>query len=257
MISSVYLCVNPEKDQGRDVVEVISDAARSEGMTITDVASDADAIISIGGDGTFLYASHLAVENSIPVAGINLGRFGFLPSYAPDDVQLVIEHLQMDAHFSSTPVISAISNGVTTTVVNEVVIERKRVDRAIRLDVAICQTGQSPGDVFTTFVCDGIIVATPMGSTAYASSVGGPVVTQGVNGKVLTFAALHHPKIAPIVCDDTQSIFIRPQDESILACDGKCIMELEIGTMVEVVTSTKTLYICEDHPSILQRLTRS
>jgi NAD+ kinase len=258
MISSIYLCVNPEKDQGADVVDALSSDVTKAGLSLVDVPSEADAIISIGGDGTFLFASHQAVEYNVPVLGINLGRYGFLPSYGPDETAKAIAHLTDPNHpLSRTSLNLVKSQGVDTRVINEAVIERRRVDRAIRLEVALARDGDPFPETFTTFVCDGAIISTPLGSTAYASSVGGPVVAQGLKGMVLTFAALHHPRIPPLVCENSSRIVVIPQEDSILTCDGKCIMELDAGTIVEVTGSDRELTICEDQPSILERVVRS
>lgn len=256
MTFSIYLCINSEKSEANTVVETITSQASELDIVILKTPSKAEAIISIGGDGTYLYASHLAIENQIPLAGINLGRFGFLPSFATSETKKVLEYLkQGKTHLVQKSLISVQCLDTETVVANEVVIERARADRAVRLEVGIAPLGEDPQS-FVTFVCDGLIVATPMGSTAYASSAGGPILADELRAMVMTFVALHHPKIAPIVFDPEKHVVVKTQEEAILSCDGKCIMELEANTVIDVGASRKTLTVCEIQPSILVRATR-
>ena len=93
MIESLYLCLNVEKEDAEKIARDISSNVSRYGMNVVDDASDADCVVSIGGDGTFLFATRLALEHDIPLAGINLGRFGFLPSFPPDNIDVLLAGL--------------------------------------------------------------------------------------------------------------------------------------------------------------------
>ncbi len=252
MISSIYLSINYEKSQKDLVAQRVIDEAESRSILVTKNPKDAEAIISIGGDGTFLFSSHQALEYEKIVTGINLGRYGFLPSFGENEIKEMFDALSTDEFISEKSLLKVSTQGNETTVINEVVIERSRSDRAVRLEVKVFD--EENDDIADVFVADGIIVATPTGSTAYSSSAGGPVLVDSTNSMVLNFVALHHPKIPPIVLGRDKKILIRNQEEAILACDGKCLLELDQGSEVLVSFSSKKLKVCENHPSILKRL---
>jgi NAD+ kinase len=252
-MKSIYLCINPDKADASHIAEEIKSVASKSEVTVVDTPQDSDVVISIGGDGTFLHASHLAIEYDKVVAGINLGRYGFLPTFEPTHIDELIADIINERNIYERSLVDVKSGDTHTLVVNEVVVERRRVDRAIRLDLELTNT-QTQSSSRSTFVCDGVIVATPIGSTAYSSSVGGPVLSQSARLMSIAFAALHHPKIAPFVVGEDSELRVRVQDESILSCDGKCIMDLEAQAEIFITISPKILRVCERKVGLIERL---
>ena len=152
---------------------------------------DLDLVVSVGGDGTFLRAAYAASHVGCPVLGVKVGRMGFLTEVEPADaVPLIRAVLRRHALASRSDWRSPSSRSRAPTFapqwgLNEVMVEKHVRHRLVRLAV------QVDGDYVTTFSADGVIVASPTGSTAYSFSARGPIVTPGVDSLVLTPIAAH------------------------------------------------------------------
>lgn len=163
----------------------------------------AEMVLAVGGDGTMLSAVAAAVEADVPVLGFNLGTIGFLTAAEPDNVVKVVERLvHGDYGVEERLTVSATIGGVTTTGVNDVVVEKVDSQRLIELGVAI------DGVDFVNYRADGLIVATPTGSTAYSFSAGGPLVAPSIKAFVLTPVAAHSLFSRSLVIPDEQEIVI-------------------------------------------------
>lgn len=159
---------------------------RAGGSVSADRAETPDMILAVGGDGTMLTAVKDALEWDIPVLGFNLGTLGFLTEAEPDDLDKVVHRLfEADYEVVERLTVSAEMSGVRATGVNDVVVEKIDTTRLVNLEVAI------DGTPFATYRADGLIVATPTGSTAYSFSAGGPVIDPDVPALVLTPVAAH------------------------------------------------------------------
>lgn len=153
-----------------------------------------DMVLAVGGDGTMLGAVHRAVNWDVPVLGFNLGTLGFLTAAEPDEVDDVVSRLfSGDFGVDDRLTVSATAAGKTVEGVNDVVVEKIDSTRLVNLEVVI------DGSAFATYRADGLIVATPTGSTAYSFSAGGPVVDPSVDALVLTPVAAHSLFDRPIV----------------------------------------------------------
>jgi NAD+ kinase len=140
----------------------------------------------VGGDGTVLAAAQRALAHDVPVLGFNLGTMGFLAEAEPEDLEWVLERLLAgDYDVAERMTIRATVSGQTATGVNDVVVEKVDSQRLIHLDVAV------NGERFVTYRADGLIVATPTGSTAYSFSARGPLVDPELNAMILTPVAAH------------------------------------------------------------------
>ena len=163
---------------------------------------DADMVISIGGDGTFLKAARRVGNKGIPILGINTGRLGFLADVSPEEMEETIEEvyqnhytveersvLQLlcdDKHLQNSPY-----------ALNEIAILKRDSSSMISIRTAI------NGAHLTTYQADGLIIATPTGSTAYSLSVGGPIIVPHSKPIAITPVAPHSLNVRPIViCDD-------------------------------------------------------
>lgn len=145
-----------------------------------------DMVISVGGDGTMLAAAHVALDADVPVVGFNLGTMGFLAHAETDEAEPVIDRLLSgDFGVEHRMTVQASLNGKHRSAVNDVVVEKVDTTRLVVLRVTI------DGDPFVTYRADGLILATPTGSTAYSFSAGGPLVDPRIRAIVMTPVAAH------------------------------------------------------------------
>jgi len=145
-----------------------------------------DFVLAVGGDGTVLAAAQRAIVHDVPLLGFNLGTIGFLAEAEPDDLVEAVDRLMTgDYELSERLTVTATVNGEAVTGVNDVVVEKVDSQRLIHLDVSV------DGAHFLTYQADGLIIATPTGSTAYAFSARGPLVDPVLNALILTPVAAH------------------------------------------------------------------
>jgi NAD+ kinase len=179
-----------EVRQGPENALVFSEKLRASiatvGGEVLDGTEKPDVVIAVGGDGTVLAAAQTALAHDVPVLGFNLGTMGFLAEAEPEDLEWVLERLIAgDYDVAERMTIRATVSGQTATGVNDVVVEKVDSQRLIHLDVAV------NGERFVTYRADGLIVATPTGSTAYSFSARGPLVDPDLNAMILTPVAAH------------------------------------------------------------------
>lgn len=172
-----------------------------------DIRGKMDYFFSIGGDGTILDAMTLVRDSGIPIMGINIGRLGFLSSIAKDEILPAIDKV-LDGNFSldarTVVQLSSPSSlfGDLNCALNEIAITRKDSTSLIVVNVYI-------DDVFlNTYWADGVIIATPTGSTAYSLSNGGPILIPGSENFVITPIAPHNLTVRPVVIPDKSRIRI-------------------------------------------------
>jgi NAD+ kinase len=166
-------------------------AAAARGFSTTAIGlsrtSDVDVVVGIGGDGTLLEAAQIAYQADLPVVGINLGTVGYLTEFEPNEIDLLLDTLGASPlrERGRMTVLAEAPGGRAWHGINDVVIEKVLSQRVVRIAVTI------DGEYFTTYRADGIIVATPLGSTAYSLSVGGPVLAPELEALVLSPVAPH------------------------------------------------------------------
>lgn len=162
-----------------------------------------DLVIAVGGDGTMLAAAAIALEADVPVLGFNLGTIGFLTAAEPADVDVVAQRLAAgDFGIEERMTVAATVGAQTILGVNDVVVEKVDSQRLIELSVAI------DGVHFSTYRADGLIVATPTGSTAYSFSAGGPLVAPTLRALVLTPVAAHSLFSRSMVIPSEQEVVV-------------------------------------------------
>ncbi len=195
-------------------------------------ADGLDLIVSVGGDGTFLRAARIASGSGVPVLGVKAGRMGFLTEVEPGDAPAVLERiLDGVAHIEERlAVIAECPSLEPQWALNEVIVEKSARHRLIRLAVFV-------DDAYvTTFSADGVISATPTGSTAYSFSVGGPIVSPSVPCLVVTPVAAHMVFDRSLVLGADQRIRLEVvgEEPGLLSADGRASLELPVGTRVEI-----------------------
>ncbi|MGN6798047.1 MAG: NAD(+)/NADH kinase [Gaiellaceae bacterium] len=163
------------------------------GVELTD-GDDADIAIVLGGDGTMLRALGRFRGTGVPAVGVNFGRVGFLTAIPADDLEDGLQRVFAGEYRTiELSTLEVTVNGETRTAVNDVVVAGGTLGRMIELGYAI------GGEDLGFQPCDGLICATPAGSTAYNLSNGGPVLVWGLDAMVLTFVAPHAIHIRPLV----------------------------------------------------------
>ena len=174
-----------------------------EGVTLFDNGYfTADMIISIGGDGTFLKAASRVGDKNIPILGINTGRLGFLADISPNEMQETFEEIFDNQYTVEERSVLSLSikdkkEERKLYALNEIAILKRDSSSMISIHTSINE------QLLTTYQADGLIIATPTGSTAYSLSVGGPIVVPQSKTISLTPVAPHSLNIRPLViCDD-------------------------------------------------------
>ncbi|MDA3880119.1 MAG: NAD kinase [Prolixibacteraceae bacterium] len=165
-------------------------------------------VLSIGGDGTFLSAVSYVVERKIPVAGINCGRLGFLADIPSENLE---QHLKqfIDGNFEieNRSMIQIVQPHELFTrfnyAINELTVHKLDNSSMIKIETFI------DGEFLANYWADGLIVSTPTGSTAYALSVGGPIVVPDLSGFVITPIASHNLTVRPVVVPDNVEIELK------------------------------------------------
>ncbi len=195
-------------------------------LTKADLAQRADLIVVLGGDGTLLSIARFVGERETPILGINLGALGFLTHASMDGARSSLERV-LDGDYTvdrritlEARVISSDGNTgqATLTALNDVVIHQRQLGRLLEMDVT------ADGQQFCSYRADGLIVATPTGSTAYALSAGGPIIFPTLEVVVLAPICPHTLTNRPVVLPDSCVLELRTQatdHDAILTADGQ------------------------------------
>ncbi|MBR0073694.1 MAG: NAD kinase [Bacteroidales bacterium] len=182
-------------------------------------ASEIDFLFSIGGDGTLLKTVALLGHANIPIVGVNMGHLGFLTTISGSDVDSYVSELIGGNYTIEQRSMLHVEYGTDTEkterfVLNEVNLHRDKPLTLLSIDVFV------DGDFLATYSGDGLIAATPTGSTAYSLSCGGPILTPNSNCFVLTPIAVHTLTFRPIIVPDTAHIRIVTASKTDTMCLG-------------------------------------
>ena len=225
-----------------------------EMMPQEDFAQALDLVVSVGGDGTFLRAAHVASQIDVPVLGVKVGRMGFLTEVEPDDAEPLIRRaLEGNARVEERmAVLAAPEEGTEFEPqwgLNEVIVEKRARHRLIKLAVYV------DGTYVTTFSADGVIVATPTGSTAYSFSARGPIVSPSVRSLIVTPVAAHMVFDRSFVLDAASTVTLRVEGEErgLLSADGRQSVELPVGARIAIAKAPRSARLVrrDDHPDFL------
>ena len=197
-----------------------------------------DLVISLGGDGTLLQAAGMIYPREVPLVGVNLGRLGFLTDLTRADVTAGLNAVLDGQYVSEARAVlgcDVVRGGkviASEDGLNDVVVQKWNTARLITLDTYV------DGKFLHSQRSDGMIVATPTGSTAYALSGGGPILDPGIDALVLVPVCPHTLTNRPIVVSSSAQIEIHVatarEDEARVTCDGNSIQDLLLGDHVRV-----------------------
>ncbi len=204
-----------------------------------------DLLVAVGGDGTMLRAAHLCAPNAVPILGVNLGRLGFLIQIQRDEWRPSFESLlEGDYWIENRMMIRAEhwrggEKMGSWHALNEAVVCRGELVRPVRLSAS------ADGHTLTTYVADGLIAATPTGSTAYALAAGGPILPPELRNILLVPIAPHLSVDRAVVLSEGSSVSITVQadSEAVLSVDGQPPLPLKAGDRVDVRAGDYTAQI--------------
>ncbi|GAB2760624.1 NAD kinase [Nocardioides pakistanensis] len=207
--------------------------------------------VVIGGDGTILRAAELTRETGTPVLGVNLGHVGFLAEAEHDDVEFTIDaivHRRYTSDQRMTVDVSVYQGQeliATTWALNEASVEKAARERMLEVVVGV------DGRPLSRWGCDGVVCATPTGSTAYNFSAGGPIVWPGVEALLMVPISAHALFARPLVVAPTSvlavEVLARTDTAGVLWCDGRRTVELPPGARIEVRRGTTPVRLVRLH----------
>ncbi|MEA2621042.1 MAG: kinase [Chloroflexota bacterium] len=197
-----------------------------------------DALVVLGGDGTFLRAVRAIAEVDVPILGVNLGKVGFLSKAEGGELDAVLEKIiagrfTIDERMAIEGRILRDGRAIHDTrhvALNDIVVARGALARVCRLDVAIDDTH------LATFIADGLVISSPTGSTGYSFSAGGPILDPISRNLVVTPIAAYLSAIRSVVVSPEQVIRCTVVDavEALVSVDGREDIEVKVGDVVEV-----------------------
>ena len=207
-----------------------------------EVADEADLLLVLGGDGTILAATREATPRRVPILPINMGSLGFLTSFTVDELYPALE-ATLEGNFTCSErvllEVERVHEGQVLThqwVLNDAVVHKGELARMIELELYI------DGSFVCRYRADGLIVATPTGSTAYSMSAGGPIVHPDVESILITPICPHTLSDRPVVVPNTSFIELRlaaSSDSVFLTLDGQTGVPMQVGDRVRIVRAAE------------------
>ena len=246
------------------VVRLLADEARDLGLALSpddsmielapddsDAGVDCELALVIGGDGTILRAAEITHASGTPVLGVNLGHVGFLAEAEYDDVESTIDaivHRRYTAEDRLTLDVNVFRDGevvCSTFALNEASVEKAARQRMLEVVVEI------DGRPLSRFGCDGVVCATPTGSTAYNFSAGGPIVWPEVEALLMVPISAHALFARPMVVAPTSvlavEVLARTEGAGVLWCDGRRAVDLPPGARIEVRRGARPVRLVRLH----------
>jgi NAD+ kinase len=221
--------------------------------TLLEQLPTTDILVVLGGDGTFLRAARAVAEVDVPVLGVNLGKVGFLSKVEANELEGMLAQLvaaEFRIHERMTLQARILPGGRTGGefdhyALNDVVVARGSLARVCRLDVTIDRSH------LATFVADGLIIASPTGSTGYSFSAGGPIVDPVARNLVVTPIAGYLSAIRSVVVGPDQVVRCRVVDahEALVSVDGREDLPIAVGDVVEVRAADRPIQLVEPRGS--------
>jgi len=261
-IKTIGVLANCRKPQASEVLQRLARKATALGIAVLappdavallpgsnvvppeELGSKSDAVLAIGGDGTMLSAVRLVSESETPLMGVNLGSLGFMTSVPQENAERALEALAAGTYSVSTRSIATcrlIREGrqlAQLRALNDVVLGWGASSRVVSLTLSIDQ------EVVTSYICDGLIVSTPTGSTGHAMSAGGPILHPETPAFVISVICPHALSHRPIVVPDRSVITVEVTDavkKLLLSVDGQEEHNAVRGDQIEVRRSSKSV----------------
>lgn len=200
--------------------------------------SNCDAVVTVGGDGTILHVARRSLAHGKPLLGINLGRMGFLATVEVDELEKLRRLVDGDYTLDHRAILSVRVDGETPcvqTALNDVVVAKQSLGQTADISI-YCD------DILVNhYLGDGVIIATPTGSTAYSLSAGGPILDARIAGIVMTPLCAHSMHTPPMVFSANRRLRVMAHspfgDEVRLSCDGQADISIHRGDTIEIALS--------------------
>lgn len=255
LIKHVGILANPTKPNADRLKGDLRDWLVKRGVEVLDtvetplekIISQTDLLICLGGDGTILHLAGKMIDRTVPVLGVNMGSLGFLTEVRAeelyDELKLIFagqfeveERMLLSATVRWDASSSTQEPERRFQALNDIVVNREGLTRYMVIQVDI------GGEHATKFSGDGVIVATPTGSTAYSLSAGGPIVHPSLDNLIVTPICPHASALRPLVVSGEQAIRIRitcdeAQEKALLTADGQQDIAIDNHSMIEVTRS--------------------
>ena len=267
----VLLIVNLHKDDSRSLMEEIRSSLQEDGVAVSVCAfkgkpeeaptEDVDLAFSLGGDGTVLYAARCMADRGVPVLPVNLGTLGFIAAVQREDWRSVY-----DAWRSGTVGVSARvmldvsveragSELVRHTCLNDSVISASGIAKIIKLEVG------TENVRFGRYRADGLIVATPTGSTAYSVAAGGPILDPEMEAMILNPICPFTLSNRPIVIPSHETVIVQVEEDQrsgvLLTVDGQIVVPLEPGDRIAVRRAERKALLVASDRKLFYRVLRT
>ena len=247
-MKAILLSFNPNRPEVLPTVHTIVDLARAAGVAVAFAdevpgfepspgvfIDDAELVVTVGGDGTLLRAVRIAVPLNVPVLGVNMGRLGFLTEVdtTPDGFARIARALRGEFVVEERVTLEVSVNGVGAHfALNDVVVRRGAQARMAPFGLSL------DGELIADVPSDGLVVATPTGSTAYFLSAGGPIIAPSVDAFGVASLLPHTLFARPLIVPTTSTIDITCDSETVhanLEADGTLVQVLSSGDRVTIV----------------------
>lgn len=209
-------------DSGAEVIRDFAGTAR-----LAAICETADLVVAVGGDGTLLAAARRLVGTAVPTLGVNLGKLGFLAEHSPEDIRAYLAGTPPQGwRFSPKMMLQVSLNGITQYALNDVSIGQGVMNRLLDIELHV------DGLHATQYRADGVVISTPIGSTAYSLSLGGPILSPGLRAFVITPIAPHALTNRSIVLEGSSQVSCTIKNsttEVALVVDGQARLDLLAG----------------------------
>ncbi len=251
MMKNIGIVINSNKEGALELLQELRQWLEKRSCSVLDnettqideILASAELLICMGGDGTLLNLTHHMVHRSVPVLGVNLGNLGFITEVKKEEL---FEELKTvfsgEYKIEERTMLSCRVKDEKTNenrrfqAFNDIVINREGLTRYLRVELKI------GSETFTSYSGDGVIIATPTGSTAYSLSAGGPIVHPRMNGIIITAICPHVSSLRPIVVPGSEKIVSKivcraPEEHALLVADGQNSLQIGENHLIEVTQS--------------------
>jgi NAD+ kinase len=243
------------RSHGKQVIADARDAARLpagvEPVSADELAREADALISLGGDGTMLGALRLVAERPVPILGVNLGHLGFLVEIEPHELDAALDRLETGDYTIEEHSALVLTDGDDESVAfNDIALGSVPGDGAVQASLTVM--GRASG----RYRCDALVIATPIGSTAYSYAAGGPLVSAMLDAVIISPVAPISGISRPAVISAAEPIvlaLVEGSGKPALQVDGTIVRRIEQGETLEIRLEPRAGLVMRVDPERYQR----
>jgi len=243
------------RSHGKHVVVDARDAARVPGdvepVSAAELVEQADALVSLGGDGTLLGALRLVAQRPVPVLGVNLGHLGFLVEVEPDEIDAALDRLAVGDYTIEEHSAAVLTDGCDESVAfNDIALASVPGEGAVRASLTV--NGRASG----RYRCDALVIATPIGSTAYSYAAGGPLVSPMLDAVIISPVAPISGISRPAVISAAEPValaLLEGSGQPALQVDGVIIRRVRPGDALEVRLRPRAGLVVRLDPERYQR----